>query len=470
MNSFPPVDRGYLRHRASQARILCPCVVVCAAVLFSADMVKAQDAAQDVAEAARQARAHKAEQAQRDSHVYTNEDLQRARIVSDDDGASVAARKPAAVAPSTTDARQPATTSAAERGTEENAGESLGEVARRYRREKAARQAEAARKDDSASPFHMERKMVPQPALGAMAPKLIVVLPRPVIEPKKNNDVSGAIAVKRDPFRRPATRMPETQRHRSVARANSVKADPPAATSARRAKSAVVAPLTVTVNADGAKRVVGESPVSSTSDRPTALVAAPKASAPSVASSNTFGVAAVAKSAAANPAASRLLPSAVAPIVPSNEKSDNIALAPRALPGTPVAMTATVTVRAGDSLWKLSRQYLGAGSRWQEWVRSNPALRDPQRIRAGTVLAMPSSATRANLEATPAGSATELVVRGGDSLWKISVARFGSGRFWTCLQTANPALRDAGLIYPGQILQIPRSCGDEGRSPRTTAP
>jgi nucleoid-associated protein YgaU len=239
----------------------------------------------------------------------------------------------------------------------------------------------------------------------------------------------------------------------------------------------VVARASATNVADSAKRVAGESPVSSTSATPTILVAAPKdgarsvaSSNTSVASSNTSGAAAGAKSAAANPTAKSLLPSAVAPIVPSKEKSAGIALAPRARPVAPVAMTGTVTVRAGDSLWKLSRQYLGVGSRWQEWVSSNPALRDPRRIRAGTVLAMPSSATRTSLAARPAGSATELVVRGGDSLWKISAARFGSGRFWTCLHRANPALRDASLIYPGEILQIPQSCGGERLSPRTAVP
>lgn len=413
MSSSSPVDRGYLRHSASQARILCVCVMVCAAVLFSADMVKAQDASQDVAQAARQARARKAEQAQRDSHVYTNEDLQRPRIVLDNDAASVAARKPGAALPSTTDAWQFTTTSSAERGIEENYGESLGEVARRYRREKAARQAETASKDDSASPFHMERKMVAQPALAAMAPKLIVVLPSPVAEPKKNNSVSRAIAVKRDPFQRPGSGAPQTQMRRSEAHANSVKADSPGATLVPGAASPV---------------------------KPTKAVA------------NGF------------------LPKASAPVEPSKEKSGGPILSPRTLPDAPVVMTEMVTMRPGDSLWKLSRQYLGGGSRWQEWVRSNPALRDAQKIRAGTMLAVPSSATRTNLEAKPARSATELVIRGGDSLWKISVARFGSGRFWTCLLTANPALRDASLIYPGQTLQVPQSCGEERRSPRIAVP
>ena len=58
-----------------------------------AALMPAAGRAQDVAEAARREKARKAAKGERQSHVYTNEDLQKAEIVSREESAAVEERK-----------------------------------------------------------------------------------------------------------------------------------------------------------------------------------------------------------------------------------------------------------------------------------------------------------------------------------------------------------------------------------------
>ncbi len=46
-------------------------------------------------------------------------------------------------------------------------------------------------------------------------------------------------------------------------------------------------------------------------------------------------------------------------------------------------------------------------------------------------------------------------VRRGDSLWKLSSIYLGEGKRWVSLWKANPEVRNAHLIYPGQLLRWP---------------
>jgi len=43
-----------------------------------------------------------------------------------------------------------------------------------------------------------------------------------------------------------------------------------------------------------------------------------------------------------------------------------------------------VTVRSGDSLWKLARQHLGRGYRWRALLKANPWIRDPNHLNVGS--------------------------------------------------------------------------------------
>ena len=71
------------------------------AILFAACAIAAGAPlwAQDVAEVARQAQARKHQQTKHKKHVYTEEDLKRARILTREDQELLAAKKPDAVLP-----------------------------------------------------------------------------------------------------------------------------------------------------------------------------------------------------------------------------------------------------------------------------------------------------------------------------------------------------------------------------------
>ena len=43
-----------------------------------------------------------------------------------------------------------------------------------------------------------------------------------------------------------------------------------------------------------------------------------------------------------------------------------------------------ITVRRGDSLWKLARQYLGQGNRWHDLWEASPWIQDPNHLKVGT--------------------------------------------------------------------------------------
>jgi len=43
-------------------------------------------------------------------------------------------------------------------------------------------------------------------------------------------------------------------------------------------------------------------------------------------------------------------------------------------------------------------------------------------------------------------------------LTAIAYAQFGHASYWSCIAEANPAIRDANVIYKGQSLLIPGSC------------
>src|SRR5208337_2667146 len=129
---------------------------------------------QDVAEAARQEQARKAEQQKTPPHVYTEEDLKRKKILTPEDQARVEARKKEMEkAPAQVDAEQ------LPRNDGSSETESLGEVARRYRREKEAREAVEA-EEKKFAPFPYK---VPESSLAVVKPE---VAPAARISPRVN--------------------------------------------------------------------------------------------------------------------------------------------------------------------------------------------------------------------------------------------------------------------------------------------
>jgi nucleoid-associated protein YgaU len=111
-----------------------------------------------------------------------------------------------------------------------------------------------------------------------------------------------------------------------------------------------------------------------------------------------------------------------------------------------------VTVRRGDSLWKLAQQNLGQGSRWRELLAANPWIANPDRIEVGRHVSLPATTTVSR-------SSSKITVQKGDTLSRIAQREFARATFWRCIARANPALRDADRVYEGQELVLPGGCG-----------
>jgi nucleoid-associated protein YgaU len=110
-----------------------------------------------------------------------------------------------------------------------------------------------------------------------------------------------------------------------------------------------------------------------------------------------------------------------------------------------------VRVQPGDTLWKLASKYLGAGKDWQALAACNPQVKNPMRLQVGTLVRLPD-------ETAHSESPVQVVVKRGDSLWKLAQAHLGDGKAWNCVAQANPGLQNSNLIFAGQIVAIPENC------------
>jgi nucleoid-associated protein YgaU len=366
----------------------------CLALLFATAFLplraSAQDNSQDIAEAARQEKARKATQSSSHTHVYTNEDLQRPRILTDSERSALAARKSTpASAPKRFPAIPSAEPSDATNAAEAVSTESLGEVARRYRQQKAAREAAQAQKGSTPAPYHLD---IAQPAFAAVAPRSSALASPVLAGASTASPANGTLPRKRDPF------------SHSV-RAPAVSPIIPLRRAAR--------PISVAPNAP-----------------------------PRAVASSTF-----ASSTVASPTVDNLVSPTIHTLpVPSTNVSRR-ATNPLGAPD------GNVTIRPGDSLWSLSRKYFGSGIRWQQWLTSNPEVRNPRHIQPGMRLVVPQAPMPTHV--TPPST---LVIHSGDSLWKVAASQYGNGASWSCLLRANPSLRNPAIIFPGQRLLIPATC------------
>lgn len=63
---------------------------------------------------------------------------------------------------------------------------------------------------------------------------------------------------------------------------------------------------------------------------------------------------------------------------------------------------------------------------------------------------------------TQTETAGTIRVQRGDSMWKLAQDHLGSGLAWGCIAQANPQIQNSNLIYPGQVLNIPATCSERG--------
>jgi len=334
MFSWRPNRQGFIR-----TLILWFVVASFSANLLFASRSNAQDQQpddQDVAATARQQKARKSTKAKPKSHVYTNNDLQKSQILTTPDRARVEARKKSASPPQTL---EPAPSLDANG---DSPAEPLGEVARRYRREKAAGAAEQASRPKPPSPFPID---LSQPTFATPAP-VGPPLSAPLAPASKPRPSRGPL--KRDPFSRPAL-------------SPSLSTPIPGPAPLIDVKPSPVAP-----------------PAEPSAPKHALIVAPPVVVVP-------------AKPAVVSP------PPAIHGMAPSNPSMVSQATPPR-LPVRPTSsVTAAssrdsrITVQPGDSLWEIAVTHYGNGAKWQCIAAANPAVRDPGQIYPGQTLVLPES-------------------------------------------------------------------------------
>ncbi len=305
-----------------------PVILIFSCLVFGAPRCTAQD----VAEAARQERTRKESQQKKTKHVYTDQDLKRAQILTPEDRAQVEARKNQPTSPASQKPQEAMDAQSLP------ADAPLGDVARHFRKQKQPQ------KVQQSAEFRLP--FADAPALAS---------PKPPVQPLRP-PVSNAAPplVRRSPFERPKLLLPAPSR---------------------------VLP-----------------------SQPPAVRTAP-----------------------ARPA------TPIAPAVASNAKLN------------------AVTVKAGDSLWKLAQRNLGHGVRWSELLPLNPGIRDPDHIQAGSRIYLPPAVS-------PGRPATKFTVQNGDTLSKIAQTQFGHASLWSCIARANPVILDANFIHEGQVLLLPAGC------------
>jgi nucleoid-associated protein YgaU len=298
----------------------------------------AQD--QNVAEAERQ-QARKSQQPATPHHVYTDENLKRARILTPEDKKLAEAHRkespattPAAKKPPAVDATNPPP-------------ESLGEVARRYRKEKAAREAEAAAVKKAPAPFRIE---LPSSTFAEPKPSIV-----PLLRPPSEPSVAAPVVVATSPAspRRsaaPSRVSPFSPRPTAPAYASPAPSvNPSMLVPSREFQQLQVRPGDSLWRM--ARRYLGDG-------------------------ARWRELLTLNRDLAAHPDA---LAAGSTVIVPAAAVSKNAH-------GSP----SVITVQAGDTLWSLARLHLGRGSDWPRLAYTNPQLSDYVHLQVGSRLRLPS--------------------------------------------------------------------------------
>jgi len=366
-------------------------------VLFAACAIAAGAPvwAQDVAEMARQVQARKHHQTKHKKHVYTEEDLKRARILTREDQELLAAKKRDAVVPGAE-----ASTTLDAQALEHLP---LGDVARMYRAMKELNHSQTG----ELAEYHLP---VANAVFASAKPEF--AMPKPnVVEPTAYNTPTAPV-------------FPNTD-------LNALKLNP----SLILPKPIVPSPMPNQVSAAGAIATKSKFAVSK-----------PNMLAPTVREAPIAPVFANAE----------VIPTPEMGLIASwpGAFEPTIQPAPSAPAFSNAAGPRSIIVKYGDSLWKLAQINLGDGHRWHELAAINPGIVNPWHIVPGTPINIAGTAP----VAPTAPSDSTVTVRKGDSLWKIAQKKLGFGQFWGCIAKANPVIRDANRIYTGQVLAVPETC------------
>ncbi len=114
------------------------------------------------------------------------------------------------------------------------------------------------------------------------------------------------------------------------------------------------------------------------------------------------------------------------------------------------------TVQRGDTFESIARKYYGVSGKAEVIAKANP-FKTPDRLRAGEVLRVPKDP--GNVQGKPVApqpGVTEYVVRGGDTLGKISRQFYGTSALADAIFEANrDTLASPHELKIGQVLKIP---------------
>jgi len=321
--------------------------------------------AQDVAEAARQEREKRAAEAKAPRHVYTDDDLKRAKILTPEDQAKVAARKN-----NPTEKKEEQAKGAGESAPGE---ESLGEVARRYRKEKAEREAARATEQGDRSQFPMK---LPEATLAA--PK-ILVQPNPEARAAGSSRRS-ATAGRVSPFEpRPLHVVPSLPRRPEVVVApGGMEVGVPSSGTIAR-----VAPVMPKAAREPEMHGLRVKPEIVTANGAMVSRKVERGDSWWKLAETYFGNGARWRELRGmNPAGTRR---------PELLLLGRTVLVPAGVVGRGKPVEKNVTVRKGDTLWGLAREHLGRGAAWKCLAEANPELREPGRLRIGERLLLPAA-------------------------------------------------------------------------------
>jgi nucleoid-associated protein YgaU len=410
-----------------------PAILFLSFATFGASISRAQDQ-QDpsVAEAARQERARKQEVQKNAKRVYTEEDLKHPQILTPEDRAQIEAKRTECAQKNNCSPAAPQNSQADVDANAPAPGTSLGEVARQLRKQKELQ----ALKPKQTEPFHLPSET---PTLASpILPERSSIRPpaQPDLHPKSSSPKTSSNVFRRDPFSavpvRPEVRRPEVRRP---------EIRPSVRENIRPDFSKDVRP---TLRAHGRIISPAQPKIFSRLAAPSILVQAMQASAPAAAVSTVRPLAPYEVVTPVQPVA----PATVQPVQPK-----------RVTPTAPVTTQHTISVRTGDSLWKLAQQNLGRGNRWHELLAVNPGIANPNQIRAGAQLQLPNAAVSAVVSlGTKTNAVTTIKVRKGDTLWALAKSNLGRSSAWHCLAAGNPSLSDPNRIYEGQTLLLSSGC------------
>src|SRR5258708_6221775 len=332
------LDTPLLMGPSTAAKLSRRCFCLCfpgILFIFCAVFGATQCSAQDVAEAARQERAQKESKQKKSKHVYTEQDLKRAQILTPEDRAQVEAKKNQPAPPPSEKSQEAVDAQSLP------AGAPLGDVARRFRKQKQSQKLQRS------AEFHLP--FDDAPALASPKPPVMPLRP-PVSNPAPPRFAPYQPPVKRSPFERP--------------------------------KVFFSAPALVMPSRPPAVRVTPSQPVPPIAPAAPAklnvVTVKPDASLWKLAQQNLGKGLRWHDLLAVNPG-----------IVDANHivAGSQIYL-PVAV--SPLRTAARTTVRKGDTLSKIAQILLGHASYWSCIARANPAVHDANIIYEGQLLFLPA--------------------------------------------------------------------------------